>query len=166
MELTFNVCVYSLRPTQPGDQEFLFRVYANTRAEEMALVDWTDEQKTAFLNMQFEAQSRHYRTHYPAAEYSIILRDGEPVGRLIMDRSAAQHLIIDIALLTEFRCLGIGTAILKDLMNEARQASLPLVLRVEFFNPAMRLYSRLGFIKTREVNSIYHEMVWAAESTQ
>ena len=83
-----------------------------------------------------------------------------------MDRSATQLLIIDIALLAEYRTLGIGTAILQDLKEEARQASLPLVLRVEFFNPAMHLYSRLGFIKTREVNSIYHEMVWTPESTQ
>lgn len=161
-----STAVYSLVPAQAGDETFMFQVYAGTRAEEMTLVDWTDEQKAAFLNMQFEAQSRHYRTHYPAAEYSIILRGGERVGRLIMDRSAAQHLIIDIALLTEFRSLGIGTAILANLQEEARQAGLPLVLRVEFFNPAMRLYARLGFVKTREVNSIYHEMVWAPESTQ
>lgn len=161
-----NSSAYNLRPAKVQDQEFLSRVYASTRADEMALVDWTDGQKAAFLNMQFEAQTRHYRTYYPAAEYSIILRDGEQVGRLIMDRSAAQHLIIDIALLAEYRKLGIGSAILKELMEEARQAGLPLVLRVEFFNPAMRLYARLGFIKTREVNSIYHEMVWTPESTQ
>ena len=67
---------------------------------------------------------------------------------------------MDIALLPEYRNKGIGTAILRDLMDKARQEDLPLVLRVEFFNPAIRLYQRFGFVKTREVNSVYQEMVW------
>ena len=121
---------------------------------------WTDEQKEAFLRMQFKAQTDHYHTYYPAAEYQIFQRGDVPIGRLIVERSPKSLLIMDIALLPEFRNTGIGTAILKELMEEAGQAGLPVVLRVEFFNPAIRLYTRLGFVKTREVNSVYQEMVW------
>jgi GNAT superfamily N-acetyltransferase len=150
----------ALRPAQAGDNEFFYRVYASTRSNEMTLVNWTDEQKEAFLHMQFNAQTEHYQIHYPNAEYKIFQCDDIPIGRLIIERSKNQLLLMDIALLPEYRNTGIGTVIIQDLMNEADQVGLPLVLRVEFFNPVIRLYTRLGFIKTREVNSVYHEMVW------
>ena len=149
----------SLRPVQPGDEEFLYQVYASTRADEMALVDWTAEQKEAFLRMQIGAQTEHYKIHYPNAKYQILEGAGVPIGRLIVERSKEFILIIDIALLPEYRKAGIGTAVIRDLMDEATRVSLPIVLRVEFFNPAIKLYSRLGFLKTREMG-VYHEMVW------
>lgn len=151
---------YTLRPVVAQDEDFLLRVYASTRTEEMALVDWTEQQKADFLRMQFDAQTAHYKRHYPTAEYMIIEQDGAAAGRLILEHTDKQHLIMDIAILPEYRKLGIGTAIIKDLMELARKDNLPLVLRVEFFNPVIRLYTRLGFVKTREVNSVYHEMVW------
>jgi GNAT superfamily N-acetyltransferase len=149
-----------LRTATPEDNIFYFRVYASTRTDEMALVNWTAEQKEAFLLMQFNAQTEHYRIHYPLAEYQIIQRDGDPIGRLIVERTKDQLLIMDIVLLPEYRNSGVGTGIIKDLMAEAARSGVPLVLRVEFFNPVIRLYTRLGFVKTREVNSVYHEMVW------
>lgn len=157
--------IYTLRSAQTEDGEFLLRIYASTRQEEMALVPWTDEQKAAFLRMQFDAQTKHYLAHYLSAEYYIVQRNGASAGRLILEPTNNSLLIMDIALLPEFRNQGIGTAILNDLMNKARQDNVPLVLRVEFFNPAIRLYDRFGFVKTREVNSVYQEMVWAPSST-
>lgn len=149
-----------LSPVTPEAEGFLYRVYASTRAAEMALVAWTDEQKQAFLWQQFTAQTQHYLTYYPQAEYYLICRDDVAMGRLILNYAEQQLVVIDIALLPEFRNTGLGTAILNKLMEEARQKGLSIVLRVEFFNPALRLYTRLGFVKTREVNSVYYELVW------
>ena len=158
--LMSNQIVYHLRPTESNDESFLLNVYANTRTEEMALVNWSDEQKAAFLRMQFDAQTKHYLANYPSAEYYIILWEGKSIGRLILEPTSESLLIMDIALLPEFRNQGIGQTIIKDLMNKARQDNVPLILRVEFFNPAVQLYARLGFVKTREVNSVYQEMIW------
>jgi GNAT superfamily N-acetyltransferase len=152
-----------LRPVNGGDEEFIYQVYASTRSSEMALVNWTAEQKEAFLRMQVSAQTDHYKNYYSRAKYHIILRDGIQVGRLITEQSQDSILIIDIALLPEHRNSGVGTAIMKNLMEEARQINLPIVLRVEFFNPALNLYARLGFVKTGEM-SIYHQMTWNPES--
>jgi ribosomal protein S18 acetylase RimI-like enzyme len=154
-----SVSQYSLRPSQAEDVDFLLNVYAHTRTEEMELVNWTDEQKRAFLQMQFEAQTKHYLAHYPRAEYYIIQQANLSIGRIILD-PADVLLVMDIALLPEFRNQGLGTLILGDLMNRARQDNVSLILRVEFFNPAIRLYTRLGFVKVREVNSVYQEMAW------
>ena len=156
---------HTLRPVRAGDEDFLYRVYASTRTEEMALVDWSAEQKAAFLRMQFQAQATHYRAYYPHAEYQVIQReDTIPLGRLIVDRSNDSILIVDIALLPEYRNAGVGTTIFRQLMTEAAHTNLPIILRVEFFNPAIKLYSRLGFVKTREID-IYHEMVWKPSSS-
>jgi ribosomal protein S18 acetylase RimI-like enzyme len=155
----------TLRPVGAGDEDFLYRVYASTRTDEMALVDWSAEQKEAFLRMQLQAQTTHYRAYYPNAEYQIIQRkDSIPIGRLIVDRSNDSILIVDIALIPEYRNAGIGTTIIQHLMAEAAPTNLPIILRVEFFNPAIKLYNRLGFVKTREIN-IYHEMVWKPGSS-
>jgi ribosomal protein S18 acetylase RimI-like enzyme len=155
----------TLRPAQAEDIDFLTAVYASTRAEEMALVDWSSEQKQAFVQMQFEAQRRHYAAYYPQAEYSVILRQQQPIGRLIVCRTPAEILLMDIALLPEFRSAGIGTGLMRSLMAEAShtgQAGLPLRLHVESFNPARRLYERLGFRQTAEQGP-YIEMEWRDE---
>ena len=149
----------TLRPVSSDDELFTYQLYTSTRSNEMALVDWADEQKEAFLRMQFDAQTKHYAIHYPSAAYKIIERDGVSVGRLITENRGDHFLLIDIAILPEHRGAGIGTFLIDDLKKEAVRLQLPFVLRVEFFNPAMRLYSRLGFVKTREMQ-IYHEMVW------
>ena len=143
-----------------GDEEFRYRVYASTRTDEMALVDWSAEQKAAFLRMQFQAKATHYRAYYPHAEYQVIQReDTVPLGRLIVDRANDSILIVDIALLPEYRNAGVGTSIIQQLMAEATSRQRPILLHVEVFNPAMKLYNRLGFVKTGE-QGIYHEMTW------
>jgi len=159
-----SIMTIDLRAITTADADFLLALYTSTRADEMNLVDWTDEQKAAFLRMQFDAQTKHYLLHYPNAEYKIILRDGVSIGRLLTENRGDHFLIMDIALLPEHRQFGIGTFLVEELKQEAVRLNLPLVLRVEFFNPAIRLYDRLGFVKTREVNSVYHEMVWTPNS--
>src|SRR2546426_7032677 len=126
--------VLSLRPVRIDDEEFLFQVYASTRAEEMAIVPWTKEQKHAFLEMQFKAQRQSYLKEFPEAEYSVILDDGVAAGRLIVDRDDKRVLIIDIALLPEHRNRGIGSSLISDLKAEAEATARPLRLDVETFN--------------------------------
>jgi ribosomal protein S18 acetylase RimI-like enzyme len=154
-----------LRKAEPQDDAFLFQVYASTRAEELAVVDWSAEQKEAFLRMQFDAQRSHYLTHYPQAEYSLICRGDEPIGRLIMDRPPEMIHVIDLALLPGARGQGIGTRLLRELQTEAAAKGLPLRLYVEIFNPAQRLYQRLGFVQTAE-QGVYLELEWRAPAAQ
>ena len=135
----------TLRPAEPRDDEFLYRVYAGTRAEELAVVPWDEAQKEAFLRSQFDAQSRWYREHYARATYEIVLVDGEPAGRLYLHRGETEIRIVDIALLPEHRGNGVGTSLLSDLLAEADAAGKRVTIHVERFNPALRLYERLGF---------------------
>ncbi len=148
-----------LRAATPEDEQFLRAVYAGTRAEELAQVPWTDEQKRAFTNMQFAAQDAHYRRYYPSAQYSIIELQGVPAGRLYVVRSEKEILIIDIALLPEHRRAGIGTKLLRELQDEAHTAGKVLTIHVEKFNPALRLYQRLGFQQIED-KGVYLLLEW------
>jgi len=148
-----------LRPAIPEDEQFLRAVYAGTRAEELARVPWSDEQKRAFTDMQFAAQDADYRRNYPAAWYSIIEVQGVPAGRLYVDRCKKEIRIIDIALLPEHRRAGIGTRLLRALQDEARVAGKTLTIHVEKFNPARRLYHRLGFQQIED-KGVYLLLEW------
>jgi ribosomal protein S18 acetylase RimI-like enzyme len=138
-----------LRPAGPDDAEFLYRVYASTRSEELAPLGWSAEQTEAFLRMQFRAQDTYYRQHYPDAAFDVVLVGGAPAGRLYVDRWPAEIRIVDISLLPEFRRAGVGTALLTRLLAEADTAGVPVSIHVEAYNPARRLYERLGFVKAR-----------------
>jgi len=149
----------SLLPISAGDEEFLFSVYASTRTQEMDLVDWTSEQKEAFLRMQFRAQDQHYRWNYLGAEYSIILKDERPIGRLYVHRRSDEIRLMDIALLLPYRQQGIGSFLINQILDEATIASLPVTIHVERFNPALNLYRRLGFGLVEE-RGVHYFMKW------
>jgi ribosomal protein S18 acetylase RimI-like enzyme len=144
-----------------GDLPFLAQVYASTRAEELAATDWSDQQKAAFLEAQFQAQHAHYQRYYPGADWLVTMRGGESIGRLYIARWPSQHRIIDIALLPAHRGMGLGEALLRDLMDEAAAAGKAVSIHVEKLNPAMRLYRRLGFT-TEEDKGVYDLMRWTA----
>jgi GNAT superfamily N-acetyltransferase len=149
----------ALRPSKPEDRDLLLRVYASTRTQELAQVPWTEDQKRAFLAMQFDAQDKYYRENYVTAEFLVIEDEGAPAGRLYVDRWADEIRLMDIALLPEHRGKGLGTRLLKDLQSEARAAGKPLRIHVERMNPALGLYERLGF-KSVEDRGVYWLMEW------
>jgi GNAT superfamily N-acetyltransferase len=134
-----------LRPAGPDDSDFLVEVYASTRADEMALVPWTDEQRHAFIQSQFAAQQEHYAQKYPAANHDIIMSDDRRVGRLYVARLDHEIRIIDITLLPAERNAGIGSYLIQQLLAEANQSGKITRIYVEEFNPSLRLFERLGF---------------------
>ena len=149
----------AFRPITDADLPFLARVYASTRMEELAIIDWTDAQKAAFLQSQFDAQHAHYQKHYAGTEFFIIEHTGTAIGRLYLARWAREHRIVDIALLPAHRAKGLGTALLRDLLDEAARADKAMTIHVEKFNLAMSLYRRLGFVAVSE-EGVYDLMRW------
>jgi hypothetical protein len=86
-----------LRAVRDDDLPFLFELYASTRDSELALTNWSDEQKHAFLTMQFQAQTTHYNQHFSLASFDLIIIDDETIERLYVDRQKDEIRIIDIA---------------------------------------------------------------------
>ena len=152
------------RPIHDRDLPFLASLYASTRAEEVAQVsDWTDEQKSHFLQMQFDAQHKFYQEQFTKAEYLLIEQSDAPIGRVYTDRREDEIRLIDIALLPVARGQGLGSALLQDLLQEAQSKTLPVRIHVEKNNPAMRLYIRLGFAPVED-QGVYELMEWKPTS--
>ncbi len=152
----------SFRPIGDEDRPFLLGLYASTRADELAVVDWTEEEKEQFLGFQFGAQHDYYQEQFPEARFDLVLVDGTAAGRLYVDRREDEIRLIDIALLPDFRCRGIGGRLMGRVLDEAREAGLPVQIHVEQNNPAMRLYDRLGFRQVEE-QGVYYLMRWEPE---
>jgi ribosomal protein S18 acetylase RimI-like enzyme len=149
----------SLRPARNDDEDFLYRLYAGTRQEEVAAWGWNPGQQDAFLRMQFRAQRQGYAAEFPAADHQVIMADQEPVGRLIVHRTEKDVRLVDIAVLSEYRNLGMGTALLRDLVAECRASGASLRLQVAKGNRAIRLYERLG-LRTESETEMYYQMSW------
>jgi ribosomal protein S18 acetylase RimI-like enzyme len=149
----------TFRPIGDADLPFLSGLYVSTRTDELATVPWSTNEKAAFLESQFRLQHAHYQRHYVGADWLVIFRAGTAAGRLYLARWTREHRIVDIALVPEQRRQGLGSALLRDLMDEAAAAAKDLTIHVEKMNPALRLYRRLGFT-TSEDKGVYDLMRW------
>lgn len=152
----------ALRPIQAADAPLLYRIYASTRAAELAPLGWTVEQQTAFLQMQFQAQHTYYQQQFPTASYEVIEQAGTPIGRLYLERRPAEVAILDIALLPNSQRRGLGALLLRQIQQAAAALALPVMIYVEHVNPALRLYQRLGF-QPVEDQGVYLLMKWTPE---
>ena len=149
----------TLRTATDADYDFMRRLYASTREVEMKRFPFIEVQKIAFLDSQFAAQFQHYAKHYPMCERNIIEQAGKPIGRLWIDEWRDQIRLVDIALIPEARGNGIGSTLLRDVLDRGKRAQKPVTIHVESINPAMRLYERLGFQKAG-TNGVYYLMKW------
>jgi ribosomal protein S18 acetylase RimI-like enzyme len=150
----------TLQTEAEADIPFLLLLYAESRAEELSLVPWTDEQKTQFLEQQFMAQRSHYYQHYQGASFDLILLDGIPVGRLYVHRSSEIRLM-DIIVSPPHQKRGIAKWCFEQLFREARASGLDITLHVEVNNHARDWYKRMGFTELEtETTGVYIKMRW------
>ena len=139
-----------LTPVSSSDEPFLVELYASTRAEEMALVPWGSEQKQAFLQMQFEAQSRYYRERYPNASFDLIKLNDSSVGRLYTAELSDEIRIIDLTFLPDYFDPEIFVALIGEILQKAAQVDKPVRIYLENYNPQTEIFVRLGFRKIAE----------------
>jgi len=148
-----------LRPERDDDREFRYRLFCDSRQPEFALLLPPDVFQQVMAH-QFHAQTVSYRAQFPQARFDIIELDGRPIGRIVVDRPGDRLYIVDQAVVPELRGRGIGTAIMRSLMDEAAALGLPVTLQVASSNdPSMRLYRRLGFVPTGAA-TLYIELAW------
>jgi GNAT superfamily N-acetyltransferase len=156
-----------VRPATEADYEELVRVYASTRAAEVAQVTWwDDDQKLAFCRAQYDAQKAEYDARFPEAEYDVIELEGRTVGRVWIGRAVEEIRLLDIALLPEVQRRGLGAAIIGALIEEARASGKRLRHMVFMLNTdARRFYERLGFHVFEDVGGYLH-MEWTPEERE
>jgi ribosomal protein S18 acetylase RimI-like enzyme len=102
------------------------------------------------LKLDMDAQIAGFRQGWYVTQVRIVTLDGTDIGWLQSfvkgDALFLGQLFVDGAL----RCRGIGTQVVKGLIEEAAGAGRVVTLGVVKTNPARRLYERLGFRTTHE----------------
>jgi len=151
----------TLRPERPADEVFRYALFCDSRQPEFKLLLAPDVYEQV-MRHQFHAQTVSYRRQFPDARFDIIEHDGRPIGRIVVDRPGTMLDIVDQAIVPELRGRGIGTAVMRSIMDEADARGLPVRLKVASSNdPSMRLYVRLGFVPIRS-EPLYVELEWTA----
>jgi ribosomal protein S18 acetylase RimI-like enzyme len=129
------------------DEPFLLALFEST-LDTAALPQVSRE---ALVQMQYAARRSTYSRQFPGSEQLLILTGQDRAGAFTILREPHEVRLIDMALLPEYRGSGIGTQLLRMLMEEAATAGKPLRLSVAMTNiDAIRLYRRLGFRLTGE----------------
>lgn len=136
---------FSLRPARAADEPFVRELFADERRAEFASLGLEAPALDALLDVQFRAQRAEYRRRFPDADFLLVERTRDPVGRVIVDRTPTLLTIVDIALRARAQSQGLGTAILRSLLDEAAAAAIPTELSVSVGSRAIALYQRLGF---------------------
>jgi GNAT superfamily N-acetyltransferase len=149
----------SVRPVTADDEETLREVYKSSRGDDLRGLGWAEDRISEFLGMQYEAQQHFYESEYQRATDEMILWEGKPAGRLIVERREHEIRCVDVALLPEHRNSGIGTFLIKKLQEEAKREEKPLRLQVIRFNRAVSLFERSGFVRTSETGT-HFQMEW------
>jgi ribosomal protein S18 acetylase RimI-like enzyme len=148
----------SLRLASPDDEAFLLKLFGSTRIDEFKFLDADAARLDALIRMQFNLQRQQYEAGYPEADHNIIMRAGQPIGRLFVDEGEREFTLVDVALLPEHRNAGLGSCLLEQLLARAAAAKKAVRLHVVKSNPARRLYERLGFSLVGD-DGVYLEMV-------
>ncbi|SFO33470.1 Ribosomal protein S18 acetylase RimI [Roseovarius lutimaris] len=143
----------SFRPVKDTDHDFLLGLYASTRAWERKAANWTDADWQDFISRQFKAQDMSYKMSFPGASFTVIQMGDTAIGRLYVERQDDCLRIIEFTLAPAWQRRGIGTDILRALMNEAHGGKVPVRLSVQKNSPAITLYQRHGFVPVGDMNS-------------
>lgn len=148
-----------LRPIKSSDRPFLFEVFASTRPEIQTATHLPEEQRKALMLQQFRDQDLRFNSNFPHADYGIIEYGNTEIGRLYINRTKDDVHIIDISILPDYRGQGLGTKLIRAIIEEARLTKRQVHLQVEKSSSALPLYRRLGFAVIAEKPK-YLEMTW------
>ena len=148
-----------LRHVTADDAELLVNLFALSRGFDLDALGWDPSTQQQFFAQQVDAQRRSYEMRYPTSTDAIVLSDAVAVGRILVDRSGDEIVLVDLCLLPGARGRSIGAQLLADLQTEAARIGRKINLQVTTGNPAQRLYERLGFTVVAD-QGMYQAMEW------
>ena len=82
---------------------------------------------------------------------------GEAIGRIYVDTMSREVRLMEVTLVPEHRNLGVGSLLMEAVLAYADSLGRRVCLHVEPFNPARRMYERLGF-RVIETRGLYELM--------
>lgn len=154
-----------LRVARDHDRAPITEFYRQVRAPEFTALPWPPEHLHTLLDQQQALQRRHYESAY-AQQVELLVKSEQTVqGRIWLARLPGLVRIIEIVMLPARRGQGLGTDILRAIQRTAASDRLNVDLHVRGDNPAVALYTRLGFVVTATESDGTHRMIWLSSRT-
>lgn len=143
---------FTLRPATRADADWL---YALRRTTMQVYVE------AAFGHWDEAAQRGRFHVGHELANMEIIEVGDRAVGLLHIERARHEIFLANLQIQPGFQRRGLGTAVIRRLLDEGRQAHLPVRLQVLKTNPSARaLYERLGFAPLGPGDVVHDRMIW------
>ena len=151
------------RPMTDDDSMLLFELYASSRADELTRTGWATPQQRSFFRMQAQTQERYFLRHFDHLDRRTVCINGFSAGRLLVDRPGQALTLVDLALLPAFRGRGVGSLLIRCLLDEASQHELPVHLELAKSSSTLATCERLGFRFADDLGDRWH-LVWTPRS--
>lgn len=141
MDIKFRKCTLD-------DFDFLFELKKqNFKKYVDNIWGWNDLEQLKRMRIDLNEHLSHKR---------IIIYNGIEIGVYAYHiTDDGTYFINEINLLKEYQCKGIGTKILKDVLEKNKNDNIRTILQVFKDNPAINLYKRLGFVIYDETETHY-----------
>ena len=142
---------YHLRPAAGADYQWLWELKRLTMRPyvEQTWGHWDDPLQEEFFRKNFSSET-----------IQIISTEGQDAGLLNLEREADEIFLANLQILPEFQNRGLGSAVLREVLESAAALKLPVRLQVLRVNAgAGRLYARFGF-QTYSESSTHRLMRW------
>ena len=136
----------SLRPATSADTEFAC-VTTRETMREYTVATWGEWKE--------EDARRRVADNIAAGATRIIELNGVPIGIQTVTREPDCIRLLQLFIRPAYQRCGIGSKLIRQLIDESRAEGLPLRLRVLRVNPAFALYQRLGFKVVQEAPERY-----------
>lgn len=134
-----------LRPETPDDDTFVRGLLAELKAAEFAPLALPAEALAQLVESQVAIYRHGHAIQFPDARHQVITtQDYGRAGYLAMVHHGDALHLTQFLVASALRGRGIGTATLATLLGTARSDGLRLRLSVNPWNPARRLYERMG----------------------
>ena len=147
------------RPMGDDDAMLLFELYASSRADELSRSGWVTPQQRSFFRMQAQNQERYFLRHFDHLDRRTVCINGFSAGRLLIDRPSHAVTIVDLALLPAFRSRGVGSLLIRCLLEEAAELNIPVHMELPKNSAPVAMCERLGFRYTEDLGDRWH-FVW------
>ncbi len=134
----------SLRPARLEDSEFVFQVKKAALGEYIEKTWGWDE----------EFQRDFHVNEYEPTKVEIICWQDTDMGWMQVERGSDDIRLTAIYILPEYQSRGVGSTVIRQIIEEAAATHSPVTLEVLKVNPrAQQLYEKLGFVVTGETET-------------
>jgi len=148
-----NSTKLSLRPAEPADYDFAIELYLDSMKRLLsALGTWHEIRVVT-----------RFRQGFRLEQTQVIQWDGADIGWMQVSEAAKQRHLHQLHIVSEFRNRGIGTWLIRSLLEQAGARGQAVALNVIRGNPALLLYRRLGF-QVVGGDGEKHHMRWEPKS--